>query len=1448
MEIHNHIDYFLRLFEMVISIGTYMGASGKSQFNSALEYLQTKYNRYKKDSVLKTYNLLLKGLQPRDGWSLLNELFQNAVDIGATRIKLVYNEESGEMIFQHNADISKYPLDCLSIQGLCGISESTKGLKSVGFMGIGFKFFTKFFEQVSISDGRVSFSIIHQGNDWKQKIESLYSPVWLSKKLVPDKGYTTMFKFQKPIPGGLEKITKSLDSVKLERFVLFAQKGLKTVPRVQFQVAEVDIIAEKDIKDTLLLKKGDEEKKYLVLEEKVIVSDEAKLLLIDNRSADTTSKEKLSRTISLIVELEGEEGNTTLSTRNEGQLFCLVPLGATNFPFKVGLDADWFMSSDRLRLNCEDLDLKWHAELIEPTFPKLLKRYLTKVGTLAGKKRIKATDIFPNWCHQYDNEFDFLNTASFIQKLSAELGDCEFILCADGKVRKLSEVKNVPPIPSILKVGHFTCGGEMDELVYQKFLQCINAPLIDRFSISQNTIDYLNRKLNYLPYPNINDFDIEKIKLLWDEDNPIPYMNILDIVSDMIEEGIGPQIVPLKANGKWGSVLDPNLVFEAIPNTRGNEKELFEKICIMNPNVKLSKEVHDKLKGLKNNERNTRHWDNSGNKWKNNKKENSTLYEDSLKINEIICDLENQNESLLSAVLYFSLRIGNSALINYLETEGGVSVASECFIPPPFGNILIKPIEENRIISQSMIIILNKFKSSINIIKFLNSAKLMTFKPKIKTTHANTEAYVLEHTGIPVSGTNHKSTWSGDKGAPKDKYGTGYTSLKNGWRVIDYKWPIDFSKLEHESLSKYLSEPEPALEKSLLKSLRKKYIKYYNNGPQGPIPSSRDCSWLADLKSNKWVKCSDGEFRKPSNSPLEGSEREGDYHAVLEEKFADIYEEIGVKFDSNWDEMDPAECMERWKSKPVRRKILFLKKLKEWNVEEVKKRHCLDQILWLTGGELSPHTRLSNFVNKTTSLDGFIGNSNLLGETELEEFEKIGYRFKDDISEEMLINLINTVTNQVTNKNEMIRHEPIFQKAWKMLLSKNYDLSKLNFLNIHFDTVEFGEKKVFITLVKDDDRFEVDDHILLNEQLPSDIISLRKLYDSAYNVQLIDNLVDINFDIEELSQSLQLSRVIKSMGLDFKIYFCDKKHKICFDGDEHDGQYLIHDKNRIVNIFVWNIQNSVTDICEFLIGQDREKFVRYQNLLVQTVLLWDTFWFEKHYEKFCKKAGLEVISKEEIEKTINFTSQEKINADISMKKSQPGRIRIGDQKEAQETTNNEKSIKKTDTNKNNTASNLDSGTFSVEQRNDLKEMKTKDIFTSAFIGKRAEDVVAEKLKNMDWVVNNTNDYKNNFPGFDLIATRGELTRRIEVKGQRREWVSAKWTNQQGITYYRTIEEDKGQGKLEYWICIVENILNEEETEISSIEPDIWPINVSREKPDFSISPSWKTRLHPDKDF
>ncbi len=146
-----------------------------------------------------------RGLIDRNTWSgdLLGAFFENfavnnAVDAGATKVH--WSARDNQVYFQHDGTEE---LNQKHIRGLASLGASTKGLTSVGFMGVGFKsVYLRFLDvQVSGFGWNIQFSFtVNRGAIEQPIIQWFYTlrPQWAVEELTPINGYTTIFRFGRP--------------------------------------------------------------------------------------------------------------------------------------------------------------------------------------------------------------------------------------------------------------------------------------------------------------------------------------------------------------------------------------------------------------------------------------------------------------------------------------------------------------------------------------------------------------------------------------------------------------------------------------------------------------------------------------------------------------------------------------------------------------------------------------------------------------------------------------------------------------------------------------------------------------------------------------------------------------------------------------------------------------------------------------------------------------------------------------------------------------------------------------------------------------------------------------------------------------------------------------------------------------------------------------------------
>ena len=84
--------------------------TSKNEFNDAKKILQKEVSGTA-DSVWSSRNQFLRQFNRTDGWTLLNELLQNAVDEGAKNVEISLDDDSETLEFRHDADPDKSKLE-----------------------------------------------------------------------------------------------------------------------------------------------------------------------------------------------------------------------------------------------------------------------------------------------------------------------------------------------------------------------------------------------------------------------------------------------------------------------------------------------------------------------------------------------------------------------------------------------------------------------------------------------------------------------------------------------------------------------------------------------------------------------------------------------------------------------------------------------------------------------------------------------------------------------------------------------------------------------------------------------------------------------------------------------------------------------------------------------------------------------------------------------------------------------------------------------------------------------------------------------------------------------------------------------------------------------------------------------------------------------------------------
>ena len=184
-------------------------------------------------------------------WVYLYELVQNALDVGASSIAIRISETSDALIFQHNGDRS---FDEKDVEGLSKVFRSTKGARSVGFMGIGFKSVFIRFQEARISgwDWNFRYEITQivgeEFGDVQRDLLGAVVPIWDDAIVLPETGYTTRFEMRRRTDEGADlesDLARLLPDDDRASLAILAMSGLERL-EIDGRIWELGVSEEPD--------------------------------------------------------------------------------------------------------------------------------------------------------------------------------------------------------------------------------------------------------------------------------------------------------------------------------------------------------------------------------------------------------------------------------------------------------------------------------------------------------------------------------------------------------------------------------------------------------------------------------------------------------------------------------------------------------------------------------------------------------------------------------------------------------------------------------------------------------------------------------------------------------------------------------------------------------------------------------------------------------------------------------------------------------------------------------------------------------------------------------------------------------------------------------------------------------------------------------------------------
>lgn len=162
-------------------------------------------------------------------WMYVYELMQNAIDAKARRC--LWRSTANGVEFHHDGPVL---LDKSHVRGMAALGDSTKGLDTIGFMGIGFKSVFTLYRRIRITGNgwRFGFELSLDHGDLGQELPMWFDallPHWEDAAGNPMDGYTTAIRLEhrrQPDSSALDDVKRLVPDDDPARFAVFALRGL----------------------------------------------------------------------------------------------------------------------------------------------------------------------------------------------------------------------------------------------------------------------------------------------------------------------------------------------------------------------------------------------------------------------------------------------------------------------------------------------------------------------------------------------------------------------------------------------------------------------------------------------------------------------------------------------------------------------------------------------------------------------------------------------------------------------------------------------------------------------------------------------------------------------------------------------------------------------------------------------------------------------------------------------------------------------------------------------------------------------------------------------------------------------------------------------------------------------------------------------------------------------
>ena len=306
-------------------------------------------------------------------WVYLYELVQNALDAGANSIALRFAEGGDALIFQHNGDRS---LDEKDVEGLSKVFRSTKGARSVGFMGIGFKSIFGRFREARVSGWgwKIRYEttqvVGEKYGDVQRNLLGAVVPIWDETIVAPEHGFTTRFDMRRRTDEGVDiksDLARFLPDDDRAPLAILAMSGLVRL-EIDGQVWELGVSEEPDGSSEVTALSESEDRLWRVFSVQFQPSKEAIACFLEHRSIQPTEEDReqvyadaaRARRVLGVLPLDNDG---IPAPPERGHVYATLPTEVT-LPFGLHVNADWLLNISRSGLR-EIEDNPWQRDIVD---------------------------------------------------------------------------------------------------------------------------------------------------------------------------------------------------------------------------------------------------------------------------------------------------------------------------------------------------------------------------------------------------------------------------------------------------------------------------------------------------------------------------------------------------------------------------------------------------------------------------------------------------------------------------------------------------------------------------------------------------------------------------------------------------------------------------------------------------------------------------------------------------------------------------------------------------------------------------------------------------------------------------------------------------------------------------------------------------------------------------